>query len=83
MSLQRREFFEMLEEDQQYLSCLTTEEAYNEIPEYIRAQMVINEIRQDNPVFKNDPVHKELVNKKYKANKELRDYEYKINNSKK
>ena len=83
MSLQRREFFEMLEDDQQYLSCLTTEEAYNEIPEYIRDQMVINEIRQDNPAFKNDPIHKELVKKTGQAKKELRDYEYKINNSKK
>ena len=83
MSLQRREFLAGLEEGQQYLSCLTTEEAYNEIPEHLREQMVINEIRQDNPLFANDPIHKSLVKQTYKAKKQLRDYEYDINNSKK
>jgi hypothetical protein len=79
MSLTSEEFFGSLEDGQQYMSIFTSEEYYNLIPEDIQREMVINEIRQTNVNFKDDPIHKNLVSNYAKAKKELRNYEYKIN----
>ena len=80
MGLSSREFFESLEDGQQYLSCFTTEEAYAKIPREVQREMVINEIRQTNASFKDDPYHKALKDKQRKAKNELRDYEFIKNN---
>ena len=82
MSISSEEFFGQLEDGQQYLSMFTSEEYYNLIPKNIQDQIVINEIRQTNFDFKNDPIHKQLLTEYYKAKKELRNYEYNINQSK-
>lgn len=79
MSLTTREFFDSLEDGQQYLSCFTTEEAYALIPREVQEKMLINEIRQTNDSFKNDEAHKALTKKLRTAKGELRDYEFKIN----
>lgn len=76
MSLTSREFFERLEDGQRYLSCFTTEEAYNLIPQEVQEQMLINEIRQTNVDFKNDERHKSLKKDYNKAKGALRNYEY-------
>ena len=82
MGLSSREFFESLEDGQQYISCFTTEEAYAKIPREVQREMVINEIRQTNDAFKNDETHKDLKKNFNKAKGELRDYEYLKNHSK-
>jgi len=76
MSLTTREFFDSLEDGQQYLSCFTTEEWYAKIPNKVQEKMLINEIRQTNDAFKNDDHHKSLQKKYKQAKSELRDYEY-------
>ena len=75
-----QEFFGSLEEGQQYLSCFTTEEFYLMIPQEIRDNMLINEIRQQNKQFKDDPIHKKLTSDYRNAKKQLRNYEYDVNN---
>lgn len=83
MTLTTEQFFGSLEDGQQYLSCFTTEEFYNLIPREVQEQMLVNEIRQENKDFKDDPMHKAL-NKKYRdAKKQLRNYEYDVNHSQK
>mgnify|MGYP003656985442 FL=1 len=79
----RQEFFGSLEDGQQYLSCFTTEEFYLMIPQEIRDTMLVNEIRQQNSDFDNDPTHKQLKKTYRDAKKELRNYEYKVNHKKK
>lgn len=81
MSLTSEEFFGSLEDGQQYMSLFTSEEFYNLIPDEIKEQMVVNEIRQTNIIYKEDPVHNELVKNYTKAKKELRNYEYNLNNN--
>jgi hypothetical protein len=80
MSLSSREFFERLEDGQEYLSCFTTKEAYALIPREVQREMSINEVRQTNYAFKDDPYHKTLKDKQRKAKNELRDYEFIKNN---
>jgi uncharacterized membrane-anchored protein YhcB (DUF1043 family) len=76
MSLTSREFFDGLEDGQQYLSCFTTEEAYALIPKEVQEQMLINEIRQTNDAFKEDDMHRALKKDYNKAKSALRNYEF-------
>lgn len=79
MSLTTQEFFSSLEEGEQYISCFTSEEFYNMIPQEIRDNMLVNEIRQINEELESDPIHQALKKEYGKAKRELRNYEYKIN----
>jgi hypothetical protein len=74
-----KEFFEELREGDEYLSCMMTKEVYNGIDLENRERIVVNTVRQKNSKFKNDEVHKALVKKVTKVNKELRDYEFENN----
>ena len=76
MSLTSREFFEGVDDGQQYLSCFTTEEVYAKIPREVQREMVINEIRQTNNLFKDDEMHKDLKRKYNASKRDLRDYEF-------
>lgn len=80
MSLTSEEFFRTLEDGQQYMSILTSEEYYDLIPREVQEQMVINEIKQINTNLKEDIIHKKLLSDYYKARKALRNYEFNINN---
>ena len=73
------EFFSNLEEGQEYYSLFVGQEGYDRIPLEVRECMVINEIRQTNNSFTDDPIHKDLLKKYTKAKRELRNYEYKKN----
>ena len=83
MSITNREFFERLEDGQKYLSCFTTQEYYDLIPSEVQEQMLINEIRQTNNLFIDDPIHKSLKSTYTKSKTALRNYEYDINHQKK
>jgi len=74
-----KEFFEELREGDQYLSCMMTKEVYSGIDLENRERIVITTVRQKNSNFKDDKYHKELLKKKSKIDKELRDYEFNIN----
>jgi len=74
-----KQFFEELREGDEYLSCMMTKEVYNGIDLENRERIVVNTVRQKNSKFKNDEVHKALVKKVTKVNKELRDYEFENN----
>ena len=74
-----KEFFEELREGDEYLSCMMTKEVYSGIDLENRERIVITKVRQKNSKFKEDEYHKELLKKKSKIDKELRDYEFNIN----
>lgn len=74
-----KEFFEELREGESYLNCFMTRDVYSGIDHELRELMVVNEVRQHNEKFKDDPIHKDLVKKYSQAKAELRDYEFKIN----
>lgn len=74
-----KEFFEELREGDEYLSCMMTKEVYSGIDLENRERIVITTVRQKNSNFKYDEYHKELLKKKSKIDKELRDYEFNIN----
>ena len=74
------QFFQELEDGQEDFSLFVGQEGYDKIPIEVREVMVINEIRKTNNKFKTDEVHKGLVKNLTKAKKELRHYEYDINN---
>ena len=74
-----KEFFEELQEGQEWCNCFMTKEVYNGIDFELKEQIVLNSVRQHNDMFKDDEHHKKLIAKKRKANKELMDYEFKIN----
>jgi hypothetical protein len=76
----RPEFFNQLEEGQEYLSLLCTKQTYASIDPLLSGELVINSVRQKNEAFRDDEQHKELVKKLRKSKKELQDYEYKKNN---
>lgn len=71
-----KEFFMELREGEEYLSCLMTLEVYNGIDHELREKFGTDVIRQHSDRFKDDPVHKELVRKRAKINKEIINYEY-------
>ena len=72
------EFFNQLEEGEEFLSLLCTKDTYSLIPTNL--PIVINSIRQKNESFAVDNTHKELVKSLRKAKKDLQDYEYEQNN---
>jgi len=74
------QFFEQLNEGEEYLSLLCTKDIYSLIPMDLTKEIVINNIRKKNESFKEDEQHKELVKKLRKAKKELQNYEYDKNN---
>ena len=74
------EFFNQLEEGEEYLSLLCTKQTYASIDPSLIGQLVINNVRQKNEAFKDDTDHKELVKNLRKAKKQLQDYEYRKNN---
>lgn len=74
------EFFNQLEEGDEYLSLLCTKQVYASIDPLLVDKIAINNIRQKNESFKEDDNHKDLVKKLRKAKKELQDYEYRKNN---
>ncbi len=78
--MQAKEFFGCLKEGEEYVSVLMTKETYNKMNKSVKESIVITSIRQLNTSFKDDENHKKLVSKVSKAKKELRNYEYDINN---
>lgn len=75
-----QEFFNQLEEGDDYLSLLCTKQTYASIDPLLVDLIVLNSVRQKNESFKEDVNHKELVSKLRKAKKELQNYEYRKNN---
>ncbi len=73
-------FYESLKEGEEYMTIITTKDVYGCIDQYLRVNMVITSVNQKNESFKDDNHHKELVSKVSKAKKQLRDYEFSINN---
>ena len=74
-----KEFFGELREGDEYMNCFMTKEVYSGIELELRERIGVNEVRQKNDLFKDDPTHQELVKKVSKAKRELRDYEYDLN----
>jgi|TARA_Y100000310_G_C20602106_1_gene773583 hypothetical protein len=75
-----RSFFDNLQEGEDYVSLLLTKDVFNQIPKNIMDKVSVSSIRQKNSSFKNDPSHKAILSKISKAKKELREYEFNINN---
>lgn len=75
-----RSFFDNLKEGEEYVSLLLTIDLFNSISEDIRGKVTISSIRQKNSTFKDDSNHKAIVSKLSKVKKELREYEFNINN---
>ncbi len=73
------EFFNHIEEGEEYLTLFCTKGSYSQIPKHLT--VVISSVRQKNESFKDDEIHKDLVKKLSKARRELSDYEYLKNNS--
>lgn len=74
-----KDFFMELRQGDEYLSCFMTKEVYSGIELELRDRIVVNEVRQTNDKFKDDPTHKNLIKTLYKAKKEVRNYEYEQN----
>ena len=74
------EFFDQLNEGDEYLSILCTKQIYSKIPSELLDVMSISSVRQKNESFKDDLEHKELVKGLSRAKKELQNYEYYKNN---
>ena len=74
------EFFNQLNEGEEYLSILCTKQAYAKMPSELLDIMSISSVRQKNESFKDDTDHKELVKSLRKAKKDLQNYEYEQNN---
>lgn len=81
--ISNKDFFEQLQEGQEYLNCFMTKEVYNGIDFELRQLMTDPEIRQKNKAFVSDETHKELVKRVTKAKKDLMNYEYDINHKQK
>ena len=81
--LESKEFFEGLKDGEEYLSLMVTKDVYFKIDPELRSKIYSGDVRQKNNSFKNDENHKILLKNRIKANNELRDYEYIINQSKK
>ena len=73
-------FFKQLPDGREYVTLITTKTTFNLIDEVLRGQIVVTSIRVKNTLYEDDPIYKELANIERKAKKELRDYEFKINN---
>ena len=71
------EFFNQLEDGEEYLSILCTKQTFSKLN---TDGLVINSVRKKNESFKDDEQHKELVKKLRKTKKALQDYEYEKNN---
>ena len=76
----QEEFFSQLAPDESWCNVFLLEDTLQYIPEAVKMQMCLNEIRQNNPAFEEDETHKDLVKDYSKAKRALRDYEYYINN---
>jgi len=76
----QEEFFANLAPDESWVNIFMYEDQLEYIPEAVKMQMCLNEVRQNNPAFEDDDTHKELRKDYSKAKRALRDYEYFINN---
>lgn len=81
MSLTTNEFFDQLQDGDEWMNCFFHKQQMQYIPESVQMYMCINEIRQQNDKFDGDEVHKELVKDISKAKRALRNYEYNINHN--
>jgi len=79
--LSNKQFFEQLEDGQEYLNCFMTKETHAKINPELRTLIAVNEVRQKNRSFEKDETHKELLKKSLKAKKDLTDYEFNKNHS--
>ena len=75
-----KEFFNSLQDGEEYLNVFMTKDTYSVINEELRPLMVLNQVRQKNSSFVNDDNHKELLKNKLKADKAIIDYEFNTNN---
>ena len=73
-------FFKFLPNGKEYVTLITTKTNYNLIDEVLRKKIVLTSVRQKNNDFENDETHKALLVKKSKIEKEIRNYEYEVNN---
>lgn len=73
-------FFSLLPDGKEYVTLITTKTTYNLIDEVLRKKIVLTSVRQKNSDFENDETHKALLAKKSKIEKEIRNYEYEVNN---
>lgn len=76
-----KEFFQELQEGQEYYNCLMTSEVYNGITHELRELICVSSIRQKNSQFENDEQHQELVRQMSKARAKLQEYEFKTNHN--
>tara|TARA_R100001244_G_scaffold131405_1_gene104614 strand:+ start:186 stop:425 length:240 start_codon:yes stop_codon:yes gene_type:complete len=74
------EFFDQLEEGEEYLSLLCTKQTYACINPLVTGQLVISSVRQKNESFREDEQHKLFIKALRKAKKDLQNYEYNKNN---
>lgn len=74
-----KEFFEELQDLEEYAILMMRMEIYHELDEYTKANSTLK-IKQKNEAFVNDPVHKHYVKEVSKAKKALENYEFDVNN---
>jgi hypothetical protein len=80
--ISNKDFFEQLQEGQEYLNCSMTKEVYNGIDFELRQLMTDPVIYKKNNDFENDETHKKLMIEKSKINKKIMNYEYDVNQKK-
>jgi hypothetical protein len=78
--MEYRDFYNDLSNGEEYITCMMNINTFNGLDFEAQQLMYQSEIRQKNDKFKDDDVHKEYVKRISKAKKDLRDYEFNINN---
>lgn len=73
-------FFKQLPDGREYVTLITTKTTFNLIDDVLKSQMVVTSIRVKSDLYEEDSIYKEIRDRKRKIDKELRDYEFKINN---
>lgn len=74
-----REFYESLQHEEEYFSCLMTSEVMAMLPKQVTDNIAVTQVKQMNESFKEDDIHKSLVREVAKAKSELTKYEFNKN----
>ena len=74
-----KEFFEELMDGEEYAVVMTRLQTYHQIDDHIKEQSTLT-VRVNNCKYDQDEKHCQLVKAITKAKKQLRDYEFEINN---
>ena len=74
-----KDFKNSLQEEEEYTTLIMPMNAYNGLDFEMDELIYQGDIRQRNSRFENDENHKELRKKKAKINKQISEYEFKLN----